>query len=146
VDWIKKHPLYALAALLAPVVGMVADIPAAWAGFTAMVGLPPCVTYSSTYYYSSGHFSDTGGAWTEHHRGGRFQFSEMNRDANYITLINRTPRVDPRWEEMLVRLPVCGGTAQWAYQNPLAWTDLYPVSRKVHPALAVEQGEFERAP
>jgi hypothetical protein len=43
-----------------------------------------------------------------------------------------------------VRLPVCGGTSQWTYENPQAWVDLYEVTRTVSPAQQAEQARFEK--
>jgi hypothetical protein len=45
---------------------------------------------------------------------------------------------------MLVRLPACGGTAQWTYENPENWTNLYQVERKIAHEVVLEQAKFEQ--
>jgi hypothetical protein len=103
-----------------------------------------CGTYADIYYDSNGHFKNENKKWTEYQPTVKLLFDELNRERDYITLINRSPREDPRWASMLVRLPVCEGTAQWTYQNPQVWVDLFPVFRKISPEVAQEQASWER--
>ena len=140
VRWLRRNPIYTLAGFIASVIGIVAGLPAVLKFFN----IPECITYSDIYYYHDGHFKKRDdNKWIEYQKHVRFSFREMHRSRDYITLINETPRNDPRWASMLVRLPVCGGTAQWAYQNPEEWVNLFQVSRKAAPEVMKEQAQFE---
>ena len=142
--WVRRNPLFGVAAITAPILGVVTAIPQAWPAIAAMTGLPHCLSYSDIYYYHNGHFLNAGAQWIEYQRTVQLTFQEMYRNPDYIVLVNKTQRTDPRWESMLVRLPVCGGTAQWTYENPQQWIDLYDVTRSVSAALAKEQATFRQ--
>ena len=144
VRWVKKNPIYGLVAILAPVLGVVAAVPSAWSAIAEVAGLPKCVFYSDVYYYYGGHFRNNGELWVEYQPKARLTFQETYRTRDHIVLLNKTPRADPRWESMLVRLPACGGTAQWTYENPQQWIDLFEVTPTVSAALAKQQAAFER--
>ena len=48
----------------------------------------------------------------------------------YIELLNLTPRPEEReWATLIVRLPVCGGTAKLTLGITQHWVDLYEVWR-----------------
>jgi hypothetical protein len=127
--WLKDNPLLAIVGALVPVFGLVAGGPAAWAGLTQILGIPQCVTYAKVYSYSSGAFADGGDKWVESVKGvDTFTFKLAHRNPEFIILLNQTPRVGYR-SDMIVRLPVCGGTAQWTLENPEHWIDLYQVWR-----------------
>ena len=99
---------------------------------------------SDVYYYYNGHFKRFGQKWTEFQPSIKYDFEEIFRDRNYIVILNKTPRDNPRWGSMLVRLPVCGGTAQWTYENPEQWTNLFQVERDISPERISEQTRFEQ--
>jgi hypothetical protein len=99
---------------------------------------------AQTYYYYNGHFKYVGGKWLEYQPNTKIEFNEVGRTRDYITLLNKTPRSNPRWESMLVRLPVCGGTAQWTYENPEQWTDLYQVYTHPSSEIVARQAKFEQ--
>lgn len=142
--WVQKNPLIGLVGVVGPVLGLIVAVPNAWNAATNIAGLPACVFYPKVYYYNNGHFKDIGGGnWVEYQIQARFKFVEIARNRDYINLKNLTRRTDPRWESMLVRLPSCGGTAQWTYENPEAWTDLFQVFATVSPALKAEQEGYE---
>lgn len=142
--WLKENPLIGLAGVVGPVLGLIVAVPNAWDAATSIAGLPACVFYSKVYYYDDGHFKDLGaGNWVEYQPHAQLKFEEITRNRTYINLKNLTPREDPRWASMLVRLPSCGGTAQWTYENPEAWTDLFQVFSTVSPALKAEQERYE---
>jgi hypothetical protein len=143
IDWVKRNPIYSLIGTAGTVAGFVAGVPPAWQATSQMLHIPECATYSNIYYYYDGHFRNNGRNWIEYQPTERLIFKEMYRNRDYITLINQTPREDPRWQSILVRLPVCGGSAQWTYQNPQHWVNLYNVTRKVTPEEAGEQARFE---
>jgi hypothetical protein len=143
VDWVKRNPIYSLIGAAGTVAGFVAGVPPAWQALSQLLGIPECITYSNVYYYYNGHFKNNGQKWIEYQPDVQLTFQEMYRNRDYITLINQTPRADPRWQSMLVRLPVCGGNAQWTYENPQQWVDLYDVTRKVSPVEAENQARLE---
>jgi hypothetical protein len=148
--WIKRNPAYSLLGVIASVAGAIAGLPAAWHAATLILGIPECGKYSDIYYYYNGHFKNNhdeknqGEKWTEYQKTTTFSFKELDRTRDYIVLLNLTPRQDPRWQSMLVRLPACGGTAQWTYENPEQWIDLFQVSTKVAPSEALEQAKLEK--
>jgi len=144
VHWIKNNPIYSLVGIAASILGLIAGIPPAWLAISQAFNIPVCGSYAKIYYDSNGHFKNENEKWTEYQPTVKLLFDELNREREYITLINRSPREDPRWASMLVRLPVCEGTAQWTYQNPEIWVDLFPVFRRVSPAVAEEQAGWER--
>jgi hypothetical protein len=145
IRWIRRNPLYGIIAVAAPVLGAVTAIPQAWPALASIAGVPNCLSYSDIYYFHNGHFLNASVRWVEYQKNVQITFQEMYRNRDYIVLINKTPRNDPRWESMLVRLPVCGGTAQWTYENPQQWIDLYTISRSVSDALAREHATFRQA-
>jgi hypothetical protein len=142
--WIKNNPIWSLMGGAASILGLVAGVPPAWLAVSQALNIPSCVTYSNIYYDSNGHFKKEGNNWTEYQVDTKYLFRELSRLRDYITLLNLTPREDPRWKTMLVRLPVCGGTVQWTYQDPENWVDLTTVFRNISPAEAAEQANWEK--
>ena len=127
--WLKDNPILSIAAALVTLLGLIKAVPPAWDAGTQILDIPSCVTYAPVYSYSSGRFSQNGEKWVENIKGtDTFDFKMAHRDRDYIFLLNLTPRVGYD-TDMLVRLPVCGGTAQWTLENPEHWTDLYQVWR-----------------
>jgi len=129
--WLRSNPFITLAGVLGTVFGLiVAAYNFANVGL-ALVGLPSCLTYADVYRHATGYFQKDGEKWIEHppFDGRRhFTFRETHRDRDYIYLLNETPRAGPQ-NTMLLRLPTCGGEAQWSYQNPQQWTNLYQIWR-----------------
>lgn len=128
---LRSHPGMTVLTVLATVIGLIKGIPPAWGAISEWCGVPYCLSYGRTYNYPTGKFSKVlEHRWIEY-GGTVFYFNEIHRDRNFIVLLNDTPREErPLGDQtMIVRLPVCGGTAQWSYQNPAGWTDLYEVWR-----------------
>ena len=130
--WLKSHPLVISAGIVATLFGLITSGFTFVGTVTKVVGLPACFTYADVYHHATGRFGKEGLRWIEHppFDGGsrHFIFQETHREPEYIYLLNQTPRDGPS-NTMLLRLPVCGGTAQWSYQNPQHWVDLYFVWR-----------------
>ena len=124
--WLKSHPIFVFLGIGATVFGFVNGGYTITETMTKIVGVPECLTYAKVYRHATGLFDDNGTLWIEHPQ--QIQFRESHRDRTYIYLVNLTPR-EGRQSTMLVRLPACGGTAQWSYQNPQQWVDLYDVWR-----------------
>jgi hypothetical protein len=144
VRWVKNNPIWSLVGGAASILGLVAGVPPACLAISQALNIPSCVTYSNTYYDSYGHFKKENDNWTEYQANAKLLFAEFSRMRDYITLLNLSPRADPRWATMLVRLPVRGGTAQWTYQNPENWVDLTTVFRTISSAEAEEQANWEK--
>lgn len=128
---LKSHPGMTILTVLATVIGLIKGIPPAWGAISEWCGVPYCLTYGDVYYYATGKFSYIGNErWIEN-GAAVFSFKESKRSRDWILLLNDTDRVKrPVGDQtMIVRLPVCGGTAQWAHQNPGGWVDLYEVWR-----------------
>lgn len=125
--WLKANPIIGLLGVAGTIFGVVKGAPPAWDATTQILGIPRCLTYASVYYYPSGRFEKDGLNWVEH-GDTTFTFREIHRDRNNIVLLNTTPRAG-RQSAMILRIPVCSGTAQWSYQNPQQWIDLYETWR-----------------
>jgi hypothetical protein len=78
------------------------------------VGLPACLTYADVYQKPGSYFKKEGEVWREHFPDGTlFEFRQVRRTPEVIDLLNLTPRPNERdWQTMIVRLPVCGGSAK----------------------------------
>jgi hypothetical protein len=134
VDWVKANPVVAFLGTVIPVaasiIGLVNGLPEAWKITLGMADLPPCGSYAPVYHYAIGTFTLKGSnAWHEVNTFDQFDFKEVRRTPDFILLLNLTQRSYPRWPMMLVRLPPCGGTAQWTYENPENWIDLFQIWR-----------------
>jgi hypothetical protein len=94
--------------------------------------LPDCFTYASVYRDPYTYFKLEGPLWREYANDGAhiFDFKEVHRTRDNIDLLNLTERPGVTdWQSMIVRLPVCGGTARIT-GNPEHWIDLYQVWRE----------------
>ena len=99
-----------------------------------MLDLPGCLSYATVYRLPwSSIKNEGGGSWREYPWDGTvvaFEFREFQRTRDSIDLLNLTPRAEvPGWQTMLVRLPVCGGTAEWTTSNPEHWVPLGELRR-----------------
>jgi len=125
---VRRHPLVVMLGALASVLAFVKTAYDAWDPLTRTLGIPYCLTYADRYDHSDGSFRKEGKFWHELSNGIHFEFTEMHRNREYLILRNATVREGPS-NTMLLRLPTCGGTAQWTFQNPESWTDLYQIWR-----------------
>jgi hypothetical protein len=96
-SWIKTNPVYGLIVVIAPIIGLVAGVPKAWDAVSLTLGVPECVKYAQAYYYYNGHFKSVSGKWLEYQWNTKIEFNEVSRTRDYITLLNKTPRTNPRW-------------------------------------------------
>lgn len=131
--WLKDHPVITLITILGSILGYIKGVPPAWNAATQIAGIPECLTYGNVYHHSQGRFENNGMKWTEYGDWKDIdiiKFEEIHRDRNYIILRNLTARAGPKTNSnLIVRIPVCGGTVQWSIPNPQQWTDLYTVWR-----------------
>ncbi|MGL6475797.1 hypothetical protein ACSZNN_13020 [Aeromonas hydrophila] len=92
----------------------------------------PDPSASDRYTYPGGSFERKEKRWIERksNRPNEYAiFDEVNRDREYIYLIDRSRHSgDDESNVMNLRLPVSGGMAQWSWQNPIVWVDLYVMS------------------
>jgi hypothetical protein len=95
-------------------------------------GLPSCLTYADVYTKPGSYFQREGVVWREHFEdGSQFEFKEVRRTAKVIDLLNLTPRPSERdWQTMIVRLPVCGGSAKLILGIPERQINLAEVWRE----------------
>jgi hypothetical protein len=132
--WINSNRWVALAGALTTVFGLIIGannvIPLVMEG----LNLPACITYATQYCTPNGCFKHEGNVWREYQPIGGpqvFEFREFQRTREVIDLINLTPRpTEPHWATLLVRLPVCGGTARLTAGIPEHWIDLAEVRRQ----------------
>jgi transcriptional regulator with XRE-family HTH domain len=81
------------------------------------------------YIHPAGYFQKEGKVWNEYRRSQPkpvFTFTELRRDADYIYLFDDSRSKDPG-RPMYLRIPLCGGIAQWTYPNPVQWEDVLVV-------------------
>jgi hypothetical protein len=83
------------------------------------------------YEYPGGSFERNGINWYERKETSQniyATFAELHRDNTYVFLIDRTRHMEGDAKNFFnLRLPIAGGTAQWSWQNPIVWVDLYVV-------------------
>ena len=132
--WIKLNPLIVIAGALTTAFGLVISASNVIPVVLKSVNRPDCFTYADVYRGPWSNFKLEGKVWREYPPEGgvhRFEFRELYRTRDHINLQNLTPRADtPGWETMIVRLPVCGGTARITVGIPERWGDLCQVWRE----------------
>lgn len=136
-NWIKSNPLIVLVGVLAGVLSTVFGLVITLSNVVPItlkaLNRPNCFTYADVYHDSWSDFKREGAFWREYPREGgtyRYQFREVHRTRDNIDLLNLTRRPEhPGWETMIVRLPVCGGTAKVTMGITENWEDLYEVWR-----------------
>ena len=134
LDWIKGKPIIVLAGALTTVFGLIMSTSNVIPVVLKTLNRPDCLTYASVYRDPFSEFRQEGALWREYQPVGgpaKYEFRETHRTRDYIDLLNLTPRPEePNWQTLLVRLPVCGGTARAAVGIAEHWFDLYPVWRQ----------------
>jgi len=93
---------------------------------------PSIAIASDRYTYPGGVFERIAHRWIERKSSGPnayAAFDEVNRDREYIYLVDRSRHGGTDVSNVMnLRLPLRGGIAQWSWQNPIVWVDLYVVS------------------
>lgn len=132
-SWIKSNPLVVTAGALTTVFAFIISTSNVIPVILKALNLPDCLTYADVYHDSWSDFRHEGDKWREYPREGgtyRYEFRETHRTRDYIELLNLTPRPEERdWATLIVRLPVCGGTAKLTLGITQHWIDLYEVWR-----------------
>jgi hypothetical protein len=132
--WLGSNRLIVLAGALTTLFGLIISANNVLPVLFKMLDLPDCLSYASVYHLPwSSIKNEGGGNWREYPWDGTvvsFEFREFQRTRDNIDLLNLTPRAEiPGWKTMLVRLPVCGGTAEWTASNPEQWVPLGELKR-----------------
>ena len=132
-SWIKSKRLLVIAGGLTTLFGLIVSASNVTPVVLKALGRPDCLTYAKVYHDPFSDFKLEDDRWREYpHEGGpaRYEFREAHRTRENIDLLNLTPRPDTRdWQTLIVRLPVCGGTAQLTVGITENWVDLYPIWR-----------------
>ena len=133
-NWLGSNRLIVLAGALTTLFGLIISANNVLPVLFKMFDMPDCLSYASVYRLPwSSIKNEGGGNWREYPWDGTevaFEFREFQRTRDNIDLLNLTPRAEiPGWKTMLVRLPVCGGTAQWTVSNPEHWVPLGELRR-----------------
>lgn len=136
-NWIKSNPVILFASVLVgaltTISGLFSYMGGAISPTLKMLNRPDCFTYADVYHNAWVDFKREGKFWREYPRQGggyRYEFVEAHRTRDNIDLLNLTPRPEhPGWDTMMVRLPVCGGTAKVTIGITQQWEDLYEVWR-----------------
>lgn len=132
--WIKSKRLLVLAGALTTLFGFIISTSNVVPVVLKAFGRPDCFTYASVYRDPFSEFRQEGVFWREYPLEGgaaRYEFKEAHRTRDAIDLLNLTPRPDVQeWQTLIVRLPVCGGTARLTVGTTEHWVDLYPIWRQ----------------
>jgi hypothetical protein len=116
LDWVKSNRILVIAGTLAPILGLIGSANSAVPVVLKAFNVPDCLTYADLYRGAGSYFKREGAVWREYPPEGgayRFEFKEVQRTRDDISLVNQTPRPGmPDWQTLMVRLPVCGGTAK----------------------------------
>jgi hypothetical protein len=133
-SWIGSNRLIVIAGVLTTLFGLIISANNVLPVMFKMFDLPDCLSYATVYRLPWSSIKNEGnGTWREYPWDGTevaFEFKEFQRTRQDIDLLNLTPRDEiPGWKTMLVRLPVCGGTAQWTVSNPERWVPLGELRR-----------------
>jgi hypothetical protein len=133
-SWVKSNPLIVLAGALSTVFGLVVSASNVIPLILTGLNLPNCLTYATVYRIPWSYFKLEGELWREYPPNGGvhlYEFREFQRTRDNIDLLNLTPRPDtPGWQSLMVRLPVCGGTAKITVGIPEHWNDFADVRRE----------------
>jgi hypothetical protein len=134
LDWIKGKPFIVLAGALTTLFGLIMSTSNVIPVVLKTLNRPDCFTYASVYRDPFSEFRQEGALWREYPLEGgaaRYEFKEAHRTREFIDLLNLTPRPEQRdWQTLIVRLPVCGGTAMLTVGLVEHWYDLYPIWRQ----------------
>jgi hypothetical protein len=133
VAWIKSHSLIVIAGALTTIFGLIVSASNAIPLVLKALDRPDCFTYATVYRSAHSYFRLEGDVWREYAPTGGahlYEFKELHRSRDSIDLLNLTPRPEiAAWKSLLVRLPVCGGTAKISIGVPERWNDLFQVWR-----------------
>jgi hypothetical protein len=135
LTWIRSHSLIVLAGALTTFFGLVVGASNAIPLILKALNRPDCLTYATRYRSAHSFFKlDESAIWREYPPSGGlhlFEFREIHRTRENIDLLNLTSRPEiADWRSLIVRLPVCGGTARITAGIPERWTDLFQVWRE----------------
>jgi hypothetical protein len=104
---------------------------AGWRWYESYLQVSGQCWVASVYSYETGRFEQEGANWVEYKGDQRYAvFRELRQDATYVYMAddNRRQQIEGREDsafevrEFLVRIPKCGGEAEWSWSNPLRWT------------------------
>jgi hypothetical protein len=135
LDWMKSNRILVIAGALTTVFGLIGSANSAVPVVLKVFNVPDCLTYATIYRGTGSDFKNEGAVWREYPpQGGayRYQFKEVERTRDEISLVNLTPREgmpEKDWQSLMVRLPVCGGTAKLLIGMPERSANLEQVWR-----------------
>ena len=132
-NWVKSKLLILLVGVLTTAFGLIVSASNAIPVVLKWLNRPDCFTYASVYRTPWSYFQHEGARWREYPPNGsvhRYEFREVDRNRDYILLLNLTERPDIKdWATLMVQLPVCGGTAKMTFGVPEHWFELGQVWR-----------------
>jgi len=127
-SWVKSNPFIVLVGVLTTLFGLIASANNGIPVILKWFNRPDCFTYATVYRTTWSYFKHEGEFWREYPANGglhSFEFREVDRNPNYIYLLNLTERPDnPNWTTLTVQIPVCGGMAKITAGIPEHWGDL----------------------
>ena len=120
-SWIGTTRLVVLAGALATTFSLIANADKCIPVVLRALDLPDCYSYANVYDKPGSSFRKEDAVWREYPSDGGapvFTFREIQRTREHIDLLNLTERPnEPDWKNLMVRLPVCGGTARLMFPN-----------------------------
>ena len=133
LNWADANRLKAVAGAVATIFGLVVGASNVVPVIKAGLNIPDCNTYATVYWSPWSYFKQEGDVWREYPLNGgqhRYEFKEFSRTRESIVLHNLTFRDnEPLWENLMVRLPVCGGAAELGRGIPQHWEHLAEIHR-----------------
>ena len=85
---------------------------------------------ANEYATPAGKFVKEGTGWAEYQKETRFAiFKELRQDAKHV-YISDSNRLGSEGRDFIVRIPKCGGAAEWSWSNPIAWSPFQELARQ----------------
>lgn len=131
--WLGRREVWAGLGVLALTALAATAGPPAWVSAARALGVPYCLKYSDVYLYAGGAFQRRGSDWFDlpvYSNLTVSRYEEIERDAEFIYLLNSASRNNDKVNQIVVRLPVCGGVSQVTLsKNARNWIDSQPIWR-----------------
>ncbi|MGY2050001.1 hypothetical protein [Methylobacterium sp. JK268] len=128
--WLARREFWSVLALIGGTIA-VADLgPRVWMVAARTVGVPYCLKYSDVYLYQGGAFQRRGDDWLDSPVYSNLhvsRYEEIGRNSEFIYLQNAASRSNSKVNQIVIRLPVCGGIAQVTISDSPSWIDAQPV-------------------
>src|ERR1700738_2198246 len=107
LNWVKSNRIIVLAGALTTIFGLIGSANSAVPVVLKAFNVPDCFTYANVYRGAGSYFKHEGAVWREYPPDGgayRFEFREVQRTRDDISLVNLTPREGMQgWQSLMGR-------------------------------------------